>query len=78
MYVCICQAVTARSVRDAIADGATDPVEVARRTGAGTNCGTCLPRTCRLLRVAGYDVAEPSDHDRFLDQVEGAESEATR
>lgn len=54
MYVCHCAAVTDRAIRSAIDDGASDPVAVGQRCGAGVNCGGCLPRVCALLAEAGH------------------------
>ena len=41
MLICSCKAVVERTVRAAIADGATTIEEVGRRCGAGTKCGGC-------------------------------------
>lgn len=59
MYVCHCAAVTDTTIRETIADGATDLVEVGRRCGAGINCGGCVPRLCALLAEAGCPTAGP-------------------
>ena len=70
MYACICHAVTKDEMRDAISQGATDPVTIARETKAGTGCGACLKRTCRLLDRLGISAAAPECHDEFMAQVE--------
>jgi len=41
VLICSCKAVTERTVRAAIADGADTIAEVGRRCGAGTKCGGC-------------------------------------
>jgi bacterioferritin-associated ferredoxin len=41
MLVCVCKAVSDRDVARAIADGAASVDEIARCTGAGTECGSC-------------------------------------
>jgi bacterioferritin-associated ferredoxin len=41
MWVCHCRAVTDSKVRDAIAAGADDEIEIGRVCGAGTGCGSC-------------------------------------
>lgn len=56
MYVCHCAAVTDSTIRDAIREGATDPMAVGVRCQAGVNCGGCLPRVCALLAEAGHPV----------------------
>ncbi|MDF0595301.1 FAD-dependent oxidoreductase [Psychromarinibacter halotolerans] len=58
--VCRCEAVTAASVRAAIAAGATDPgaVKRATRLGMGRCQGRyCVPAALRLLAEAGRDTA---------------------
>jgi bacterioferritin-associated ferredoxin len=54
VYVCHCKAVSDCRIREVIADGATDLVEVARRSGAGITCGGCLPAVERLLCEQGH------------------------
>ena len=41
MYICICNAITGREVRAAIAAGATDWREVHSHHGHEPNCGKC-------------------------------------
>ena len=41
MVVCLCQGVSERRVREAIADGATTRKKVTRACGAGAGCGAC-------------------------------------
>jgi bacterioferritin-associated ferredoxin len=43
MLVCHCKGVSDRTVRDAVALGATSRRAVARACGAGTVCGGCRP-----------------------------------
>jgi bacterioferritin-associated ferredoxin len=55
MWVCHCRAVTDSAVRDAIAAGAADEIEIGRECGAGTGCGSChdeLRRLCEESRSA--------------------------
>ena len=49
MFVCSCKAVTDRTVRAAIASGASTIDEVADRCAAGSRCGGCWPELQRLL-----------------------------
>jgi bacterioferritin-associated ferredoxin len=49
MFVCLCLAVTDARVREAIAAGARDLAELGRRTGAGTDCGSCREVLARLI-----------------------------
>lgn len=49
MYVCICNAVTDRAIRDAAARGVSTADELAAETGAGTCCGACRPLALQIL-----------------------------
>jgi bacterioferritin-associated ferredoxin len=48
MWLCHCRAVTDSKVRDAIAAGADDEIEIGRACGAGTGCGSCHEQLRRL------------------------------
>jgi bacterioferritin-associated ferredoxin len=50
MVVCLCQGVTERQVREAIADGATTRKKVTRACGAGAGCGGCHESIREILR----------------------------
>jgi bacterioferritin-associated ferredoxin len=50
VYACLCRAVPERSVREAVAAGASTMGELRASCGAGTGCGGCLPSLRRLLR----------------------------
>lgn len=41
MYVCLCNALTDRHVREAAANGASRPSEVYRHCGCARACGNC-------------------------------------
>lgn len=49
MVICHCRAVNDKAIRATILAGARDPEEVARRCGAGSRCGGCLPALLGLL-----------------------------
>ncbi|MGH8444805.1 MAG: (2Fe-2S)-binding protein [Solimonas sp.] len=50
MYVCVCKAVSDRTIRRAIReDGVTSLRELARTHGVGTCCGKCVPDARELL-----------------------------
>jgi bacterioferritin-associated ferredoxin len=52
MYVCLCHAVTSRTVQDVIAAGASTSKEVAQVCGAGAECGRCRSTVRALLAVS--------------------------
>lgn len=49
MYVCICNAVTERAVRDAAKSGVRTLAELARRTGCADCCGSCADLASEIL-----------------------------
>ncbi|MEG3191515.1 (2Fe-2S)-binding protein [Lysobacter sp. D1-1-M9] len=49
MYVCICNGVTERDIRQAAEAGCRSVPELTMRTGAGANCGSCLDTAAALL-----------------------------
>ncbi|MDG3011170.1 [Fe-S]-binding protein [Rhodococcus sp. D2-41] len=52
MYVCICHALTTTDIEDHITAGARTPLQVGKRCGAGTDCGSCVKKICAILRAA--------------------------
>ncbi|MEJ2383534.1 MAG: bacterioferritin-associated ferredoxin [Xanthomonadales bacterium] len=52
MYICICQAVTDTAIRRAVDEGVTTLPELSLRTGAGTQCGSCIPMAREILDEA--------------------------
>lgn len=61
MYVCICNAVTDRAIREAAAGGARSFDEVRGSTGCGDCCGSCAS-----LAMSIFDEAVAT-HVRTLD-----------
>lgn len=49
MYVCVCNAVTERQVRESVAFGAETLDQVAFETGLGVCCGRCREFASELL-----------------------------
>lgn len=49
MLVCHCCVVHEGRIREEIARGARDEVEIGRSCGAGTGCGGCVPLIRKLL-----------------------------
>ncbi|MFP7723097.1 (2Fe-2S)-binding protein [Lysobacter sp. A3-1-A15] len=52
MYVCICNGVTERDIRQAAEAGCRSLPELTMRTGAGANCGSCVDMAASLLDEA--------------------------
>lgn len=53
MYVCICNAVTDRTVREAAASGIRCLGELTMRTGCAGTCGACADFAQQILDEAG-------------------------
>jgi bacterioferritin-associated ferredoxin len=49
MYVCICNAVTERAIREAAESGVRSLSELSRRTGCSDCCGTCADLAQQIL-----------------------------
>jgi bacterioferritin-associated ferredoxin len=52
MYVCICNAVTEKMIRQAAAEGVHSLGELTRRTGCSGDCGSCADLAEEVLRDA--------------------------
>lgn len=52
MYVCICNGVTQRDIREAADAGCRSVAELTMRTGAGANCGSCIDMAAEVLEQA--------------------------
>lgn len=69
MYVCLCNGVTERAVREAVDEGVRTFRELSFKTGCGTQCGSCIPVARALLRE---QIAEADPHGAPPLQVAGA------
>ncbi|HSR65545.1 MAG TPA: (2Fe-2S)-binding protein [Xanthomonadaceae bacterium] len=49
MYVCLCNGVTERQIREVAEAGCRTLPELTMRTGCGATCGSCLPMAQALL-----------------------------
>ena len=49
MYICVCHAVTERTLRKAVRDGASSINDLSYLTGCGTQCGSCVQSTREIL-----------------------------
>jgi bacterioferritin-associated ferredoxin len=57
MIVCICQNVSDRSIRHAVASGATTMPQLRDELGVGTCCGKCHPHAKQVLRECLQDAS---------------------
>ena len=49
MYICICNAVTEREVRECARRGCCSLAELSVELGVGTSCGRCRPAASEIL-----------------------------
>ena len=49
MYVCICNGVTDRQIREAVEGGCGSVSELTMRTGCGATCGSCLDMAASMI-----------------------------
>lgn len=56
MYVCVCNGVTERQIREVAQAGCRTVAELTMRTGAGANCGSCLQSAAELIDTVHADV----------------------
>lgn len=49
MYVCICNAVTDKQIRQAAEDGVTDLWSLERKLGVAAGCGSCREMASEIL-----------------------------
>ncbi|MBN9508543.1 MAG: (2Fe-2S)-binding protein [Alphaproteobacteria bacterium] len=59
MYVCLCNRLTDRAIRDAVAAGAGRVAEVYRACGCAAQCGACCRTVRQLVEEAAYPVGHP-------------------
>ena len=59
MYVCVCNGITDRQIREVAAAGCRSVAELTMRTGAGAGCGSCLELAAQLLDEAHSTNALP-------------------
>jgi bacterioferritin-associated ferredoxin len=51
VYICLCRVVTRKAIEATIQAGARTVEEVARRSGAGTECGKCRRNISKLIEI---------------------------
>jgi len=59
MYVCLCNALTDRHVRDAALAGATRPSLIYGACGCAVQCGGCAPTLRRIVDETAAATAVP-------------------
>ena len=59
VYVCLCNGVTDRHIRDAVDKGCTSVGELTMRTGCGANCGSCLDMAAEMIEQMRSELPLP-------------------
>lgn len=57
MYVCLCNGITEREIRQVVEAGCRSVSELTMRTGCGASCGSCLEMAAQLLDQGQATVA---------------------
>ena len=50
MYVCVCNAITDRQIREAVADGVSTVSQLQSRLGVASGCGSCMDTAADILQ----------------------------
>ena len=62
MYICVCNAITDKQIREAADAGARDLWDLQARLGVASNCGSCKETASEILREsrqAAREFVEP-------------------
>ena len=62
MYVCICNGVTDRDIRQAAQAGCGGMAELTMRTGCGACCGSCVGMASETLEQARAELRPQGDN----------------
>lgn len=53
MYVCICNGITDKQIRAAVAEGVTSLQQLEEKLGVGSQCGSCAEHALSLIAPLG-------------------------
>lgn len=73
MYICICNAITERQVKEAVAQGATSLSDLQSQVGVATCCGACAETAIDYLPGGQY----AGENSLFATQVSRVVEETT-
>ncbi|GAB2923681.1 bacterioferritin-associated ferredoxin [Rheinheimera gaetbuli] len=65
MYVCLCKAVTDKTIKQKVAEGVASMRELKMCTGVGSQCGKC---TCQAQQILHNELVRLSDNNLNLAQ----------
>ena len=55
MYICICNAITDRQIKEAVENGATTLGDLQFELGVATGCGRCMESAMELLPTPAFE-----------------------
>lgn len=58
MYICVCNAVTEKEIRQAVELGAESFRQISNDLGVGTCCGKCKKDACRIIHEHKVEMRE--------------------
>lgn len=58
MYICICNAVTEKEIRQTVELGADSFQQISNDLGVATCCGKCKKEACRVIREHKIEMRE--------------------
>ncbi|MBZ9610601.1 bacterioferritin-associated ferredoxin [Rheinheimera maricola] len=65
MYVCLCKAVTDKTIKQKVAEGVSSMRELKMCTGVGSQCGKC---TCQAQQILHNELVQLSGNNHDLAQ----------
>lgn len=60
MFVCVCKAVSDKSIVNAVDEGARSVADLRRTLGLGSCCGKCVPAARSLIRERCHGDSAPA------------------
>ena len=61
MYVCLCKAVTDKTIKQKVAEGVSTMRELKMCTGVGSQCGKCVCQAQQILHNELVRISLPGD-----------------
>ena len=58
MFICVCKAVSDKTIRRQVEGGARRVADLSRETGLGTCCGKCVPAARQLIEESAGQVPQ--------------------
>jgi bacterioferritin-associated ferredoxin len=69
LYICLCNGLTDRKLRQAVANGCATPAEAYAACGCRAQCGQCVRAVLEMLR----EIPIPGQNQAAVGQLHGAD-----